>query len=201
MQGLTREWSNAGEATAGEPDDTDAALATRARTDRAAFGVLYDRYVGRVFAYCYRRLGNRQAAEDATSVVFVKALAAMSNYRDNGPSFRSWLFAVAHNVLADIGRAYQPDRPLDEASSLAASTPGPEEDALAEERGRELRALLMRLPADQRELVELRLAGLNDAEIARVVGRSHGAVRVAQHRAVRRLRDLMGITTQENHDV
>src|SRR4030095_9666564 len=87
-------------AWAESPED-DAALVRRARVDRSAFGFLYDRYVDPVYPYSHRRLGTKEAAEHSTALVFTKALAALPAYRADGPSFRSWLFAIAHNVLAD----------------------------------------------------------------------------------------------------
>ena len=87
----------------GGADVDDAALAARAATDRAAFGLLYDRYAERVFRYCYRRLGNREAAEDATSQVFLKALVSLPNYRETG-TFAGWLFAIAFSTTVDLER-------------------------------------------------------------------------------------------------
>lgn len=191
-----RRWSHASDDSWSEEDDKT--LAVAAKTDRAAFGVLYDRYVHRVYGYCYRRLQTPEEAEDATSLVFTKALAALSRYQDDGPSFRAWLFTIAHNVVIDEFRARKGAKrsvswPADDAADPVGAAPGPEDDALAAEEVRELRALLSQLPADQAQVVELRLAGLTDREIAVVLGRGHVAVRVAQHRAVRRLRALLGV--------
>ena len=170
----------------------EAALVAAAKRDRRAFAPLYHRYAVRVYRYCYRRLGTREAAEDATSLVFTKALAALPTCREE--TFRSWLFAIAHNVIADRVRA--PDgahAPLDVAVEIEDAAPSPEERAIADDEGRRLRALLEHLTPDQREVVELRLNGLNGPETARVLGRSHGAVKVAQFRAYDRLRTLLGV--------
>ncbi|MGH2558776.1 MAG: RNA polymerase sigma factor [Thermomicrobiales bacterium] len=174
-------------------EEDDLALAVAAKTDRAAFGVLYDRYVHRVYGYCYRLLQTPEAAEDATSQVFTKALAALPRFRDDGPSFGAWLFAIAHNVVIDEFRAAR--RALWPAATAvtADDAPGPEETAVVAEAVRELRAVLSQLSADQANVIELRLTGLTDKEIAFVLGRARGAVRVAQHRAVRRLRALLGV--------
>jgi RNA polymerase sigma-70 factor (ECF subfamily) len=177
-------------------------LAVCAKSDRAAFGVLYDRYVERVYGYCHRRLPTPEEAEDATSQVFTRALAALPRYREDGPSFAAWLFAIAHNVVVDelrSRREHERGRPWgDEEVAVGADLAvGPEESALIAEDVLELRALLARLPAEQARLIELRLAGLTDKEIAFVLGRSHGAVRVAQHRAVRRLRSMLGVEAKE----
>ena len=181
------------------PED-DAALVARAQADRWAFAPLYDRYVEAVYRYCHRRLGNREAAEEPTSQSFARALAALPRYREEEGSFRSWLFAIAHNAIADDFRARRPEQSLPPDLDPADGTPTPEELALAREVDRTVWDLLALLPPEQARPLELRLAGLNDAEIARVLGRSHGAVRVAQHRALRRLRALLGAAGKETGD-
>ena len=174
-------------------------LVERARHDRRAFAPLYRRYAGPVYGYCYHRLGTREAAEDATSLVFAKALTSLSNYRSG--SFRGWLFGITHHVVADALRARGPDDSLDAAAAVIDIAPSPEELALVEEERRTLRSVLVHLPAEQQRVVELRLAGLTSTEIGQVLGRSRGAVDVAQHRAVGRLRTLLGVMTgsQEGH--
>jgi RNA polymerase sigma-70 factor, ECF subfamily len=174
-------------------------LVERARHDRRAFAPLYRRYVGPIYGYCYPRLGSREAAEDATSLVFAKALASLSSYR--GGSVRGWLFGIAHHVVADALRARRPDEPLDAAAAVVDAAPSPEDLALAEEDRRALCAVLDHLAPEQQRVVELRLAGLTSTEIGQVLGRSRGAVDVAQHRAVVRLRELLGVPTrpEERH--
>ena len=88
--------------------DGDARVVALAKSDPRAFAPLYARYFDPVYRYCYRRLGNPEAAADATSHVFAKALAALPGYREDAPSFRSWLFAIAHNVISDDLRARRP---------------------------------------------------------------------------------------------
>lgn len=175
----------------------DEALAILAKQDRAAFGLLYDRYVQRVHAYCYRRVASVDLAADLTGTIFTKALAAIPRYRDDAVSFRSWLFTIAHNVLVDDFRGQRPVHPIERAVQLIALDSSPEEHAIANERIRELHAMLADLPPDQAHLLELRLAGLTDREIGDILGRSPGAIRIAQYRAIRRLRTVHGIDTKE----
>jgi RNA polymerase sigma-70 factor, ECF subfamily len=183
------------EAWSADAGDDDATLVARAQVDRQVFGLLYRRYVAAVYRYCYHRLGSTQAAEDATSEVFLKALGALPRHRP-GQSFRSWLFVIAHNVVTDSYRARRPSAPLEEGGEVVDPTPTPEEFALAAEGDRAARALLARLSPDQARVLELRLAGLTGPEIARVLGRSLASVKIAQVRGYARLRQLLGATSR-----
>ncbi|MDR5956868.1 sigma factor, partial [Escherichia coli] len=87
-------------------DIDEAGLIANAQGDLAAFEPLYRHYALPIFHYCHRLLGSRESAEDATSVVFANALAALPRYRpDEGGTFRSWLFVIAHNVVTNSARA------------------------------------------------------------------------------------------------
>ncbi len=165
----------------------------RARTDRAAFGVLYDRYLPSIHAYCYRRLGTRETAEDTTALVFTRALAAIHDFREDGPSFRAWLYTIAHNAVVDEIRSRKWTTHLDlhDQWEEVATSPGPEDSAIIAADLARLHQLLELLPPDSARMIELRLAGLTDREIAHVLGSTHGAVRVSIHRSLKRLRILM----------
>lgn len=169
--------------------DDDAALVARARDDPLAFAALYDRYIDAIYGYCVLRLGRREVAEDAASVIFSRAFAGLPRYR--GPSFRAWLFGIAHHVVIDVYRTTRSDLSLDAARDLDDPARSPEEAAIASESERALAAALACLTPDQRQVIELRLAGLTGAEIGAALGRSQGAIAVAQHRAMRRLRLLL----------
>lgn len=168
----------------------DAAYVAAAKRDPDAFALLYQRYERRVYAYCLRRLSDPHAAEDAASQVFARAFARLNQCDDR--RFRAWLFTIAHHVIADGFRApKRRETSLDEALSVPDRDLGPEAAALASEAARELATLLASLPADQRRVVELRLAGLTGPEIAAVIGRSHDAVKKLQGRAMVKLRSIV----------
>lgn len=167
----------------------DEALAARAKASPAAFAPLYQRYVRPIYRYCYRRLGTRELAEDATSQVFTKALAAMPRYR--GDAFRPWLFTIAHHVVTDVYRRRKPTAPITDAWEIADAGDSPEEFAIAADGDRNVHRLLTYLTPDQRDVVELRLNGLTGAEIAAVLGKRPGAIRATQFRAYQRLRELI----------
>lgn len=169
----------------------DEALVARAQADPGAFAPLYRRYAEPIYGYCYRRLGTRELAEDATSQVFTKALAALPRYRGEAGGFRPWIFTIAHHVVADIYRRRRPTAPLDDAWQLADSGRSPEDEVIAADDARNVRRLLSQLTPDQRDVVELRLNGLTGVEIAEVLGKRPGSVRAAQFRAYQRLRELL----------
>ncbi|MCO5221408.1 MAG: sigma-70 family RNA polymerase sigma factor [Thermomicrobiales bacterium] len=168
------------------PEADDEQLVQVAQRDPSAFAPLYRRYVGPIYAFAYQRLGTRELAEDATSQVFVQALAALPGYRAG--TFRAWLYAIARNVVTDLHRA----RPVDSLDErMATADPTPDEVFFALDREIDLRALLARLTPEQRDVVELRLAGLNGPEIAHALDRSPGAVRALQFRAYQQLRTML----------
>ena len=177
----------------------DAELVACAQADRQAFAALYHRYLDPIHRYCYRRLGSREAAEDATSLVFTKALASLPTYRAG--SFRSWLFAIAYHVITDDLRARRVVAELHAASEVPDRGPMPEEAFMAAESHSSVVQLLGQLTQGQRRVVELRLAGLTGREVAEVLGCSLPAVKIAQVRAYRRLRDLLADPAWEaGHD-
>lgn len=168
---------------------TDDAVVRAAQSDLAAFAPLYDRYHDAIYGYCLRRLGTREAAGDATSLTFTRTMAALDRFR--GGSFRAWLFAIAHNVVIDTvrGRRFHDD--IDASRQIADRRPLPEDHAVASDQRRRLSEALARLTTDQRNVVELRVAGLTGPEVATALGLSLGAVKSLQFRAYARLRDLL----------
>jgi RNA polymerase sigma-70 factor (ECF subfamily) len=174
-----------------DPDLPDVLAAQR---DRAAFAVLYRRYLEGVYGYCFHLLGDHHDAEDVTERTFLSALAAIDGYRHTGATFRAWLFRIAHNQLANAlrARARHPGDRLGPADGPPAAEDPARAAGLADE-ARALRRALARLSDDRRQVVVLRFVdGLSAREIGAVLGRSEGAVRVLQHRALRELAALIG---------
>jgi RNA polymerase sigma-70 factor, ECF subfamily len=175
---------------------SDARLVLAAQRDPSAFDSLYDRYLDAVLRFCFYRLGDWELAEDATSDIFLRVLANLAQYQPAGhdAGFRCWLFTIARNVIADShrDRCRHPVDPLETAMNMRDSTPTPEEAVISVDDHQYIRALMAQLKPEQRELLELRLAGLKNAEIARILGRSHDAVRKEQSRIVQSLRVLVG---------
>ena len=163
-----------------------------ALADSAHFDRLFDRYWESVFRFCYVRLDDWHLAEDAASQTFLNALRALPTFRaaDAQNSFRAWLFAIARNEVAGMHRRRlrQPVVALDSVPEQDDAAVSLEDRAIASERHDRLQQTLASFPADQRDLIELRLAGLTSAEIGTVLGKSEAAVRKAQSRIVQTLR-------------
>ena len=172
----------------GNAATTDEELVAQAqRGDREAFAVLYDRYLPRVHGYCYRLLGEREAAEDAATDVFMRALAALPACR--AKSFRSWLFTIAHNVIADEWRRQRPTVSLTVAADVADPV-SLEEAAATVADWSSVLSVLPRLSDDQRH-VAMRLSGLSAVEIGDAMGKPRNAIDGIHHRALLRLRSLV----------
>ncbi|HOG45747.1 MAG TPA: sigma-70 family RNA polymerase sigma factor [Anaerolineae bacterium] len=164
---------------------SDEALAAAAPADPAAFVLLYQRYLNPVYRFCYARLGERQAAEDATAEVFLKAFANLRRFQ--GGVFAAWLYTVARNVVIDHVRQRHPTEPLEDAGRALAQRAV---DTTDEQRA-VLLAALAELPDEQRTVLELQFAGWSGGEIAAALGKSPAAIRMARHRAVERLQELL----------
>jgi RNA polymerase sigma-70 factor (ECF subfamily) len=183
--------------------DRDRELVDVARRDPVAFDALYRRYLARVYSFAYYELGDHHAAEDATERTFLAALANLGRFEERArpadgegaSTFRVWLFQIARNAIASQRRSLRrrPTEPLDVAAGLAA--PGDvEADVVARDEAAAAWRAVGRLPADRRRAVVLRFVDeMTTAEIAGILGRSEGAVRVLIHRALRTVaRDLRG---------
>jgi len=149
--------------------------------ERARFAELYEQNFERVYAFVARRVRDRAEAEDVVSEVFYKALKGIDGYEERGVPFVAWLYTIARNVLSDRARAAGRETPLDDVDGPASS-----DDV-------ERRALLFRLvdtlPSAQRDVIVKRFAEQRSiADVARQLGRSEGAVKQLQLRAIEALR-------------
>lgn len=175
--------------------DPDWAAVRAAQRDRAAFDVLYRRYLSRVYGYAFYQLGNHHDAEDVTERVFLSALRGIDRYRDRGSTFRAWLFRIAHNAVANAHRSRGRRRTEPLPADPAWIAPDADPAGLvtrADEVHAVLRAVAT-LPEARRQVILLRFVdGLSTAEVGKVLDRSPGAVRVLQHRALSDLAARLG---------
>lgn len=167
-----------------------------ARGQPAAIDTLLRQIRPMVVRYCRARLGrisgHYHAADDVAQEVCIAVLSALPRYQDMGRPFASFVFGIASHKVADAKRsAARLAIPTEDLPDSPDDRPGPEETAVAYLEAERARALLARLPVNQRELLVLRvLSGLSAEETGHALGMSAGAVRVAQHRALARLRAI-----------
>jgi len=160
--------------------------------DTAAFGDLYRLFFPQVLLYVSARVSGRQEAEDLANTVFAKALGAMDRYEPSPAQFSTWLFTIARNVVIDHYRRRR--FPLHEdAEAELRRTVDPESDpesrVLADEGRRRLHKAIMGLTDEQRQVVGCRFFfNLSIHEVAQATGKSEGAIKALQFRALRRLR-------------
>ncbi|NYD49230.1 RNA polymerase sigma-70 factor (ECF subfamily) [Actinomadura luteofluorescens] len=164
--------------------------------DPGAIEVLIAEVRPMIVRYCRARLGRVSGqyhiADDVAQEVCIAVLSALPRYRDMGRPFASFVFGIAAHKIADALRsAVRAAVPTEDLPDGPDDRPGPEETVVRYIEAQRARDLLTRLPEHQRELVLLRVvAGLSAEETGNVLGMSAGAVRVAQHRALARLRAM-----------
>ncbi len=160
------------------------------RGDAEAFGMLYERYVDVVYRYVYVRVGSRQTAEDITSEAFLRALRRMDSFAWQGRDIAAWFITIARNLITDNAKSARFRMEVTTADMLDADgrVEGPDQEVLGRLRDERLLTAVRNLKPEQAECVVLRfLQGLSLAETAKVLGRSEGAVKQLQLRAVRSL--------------
>jgi len=164
-------------------------LIEAAQRDPTRFAALYEAHFSRVYAYAVRRVRSRQEAEDITAEVFQQALANLRRFEWRGVPFCAWLYRIAANAIAD--RSKRAAREQGSPPSMPEPEPEPPFERL--EAQARLYQLVRELPEDQRRVIELRFTEEKSIrEVAAELGRSEGAVKQLQLRAIRGLRERMG---------
>lgn len=171
----------------------DALVRRAAAGDAPAFAGLYDAFAPRVRRFLRHQVDDADAAEELLQRTFVKMIEALPRYQSRGLPFGAWVFRIARNTVIDHRRTAHPGVPLDEAIDRASDAGDPVAAAELDQDRALLRQALDALPADQREVLVWRFfAELSPAETAVLMGRSNGAVRILQHRALAALRGILG---------
>jgi RNA polymerase sigma-70 factor (ECF subfamily) len=169
-----------------------AALARAAQGDKEAFGVLYERYVDRIYTYIYYRTGNSFDAEDLTARVFLRALRHIPKYQDRGLPFSAWLYRIAHNLVANWHRdnSRRTHIPLRDGIFDYSQAELPENEVLRIEEREKLMEVIRGLPQDRQQLlIHKFLDHYSNAEIGQIMDRTEGAIKSLYHRTLLTLRD------------
>lgn len=160
--------------------------------DREAVESLFRREWRPVYDLLYRALGQRAEAEDLTQEVFIRALSSLERYQPSTTPFAGYLAVIARNLLRDHWRRGHTSLHLQAIPELPSPSAGPEHTALQTDEPARLQALLAPLSPDQQQVIRLRvLEGRPTVEVAKLMGRSPGAIRVLQHRALTTLRTML----------
>ena len=172
--------------------DVDSLVDRAVRGDTEAFGRLYDMYADNVYRHIYYRTTSVEDARDLTQDVFAKAWENLPRYRRTATPFLGWLFTISHNRVIDYYRTKKTHKYID--SDLAPGSGGsPEESAEASLTQDRIRQAILQLSGDQQHAALLCLVeGLDHKEVAAVMGKSEGNVRVIVHRALKRMREILG---------
>ncbi len=172
------------------------------RSDSAAYDRLYNLYADKIFRYLYARLGQRDCAEDLTAEVFVRTLRMLPRYRVDTTrpvaAFSAWLYRIAGNLLTDYYRRQRFRRHADIAdqADLPGKEPTLHQQVEASETGGQLWGAIGQLGSEQQAVIVYRFAEqFSLQEVASLMGKSAGAVKALQHRALANLRRLLSPET------
>lgn len=165
----------------------------RAKRDPEAFASLYEEHGAGIYRMCLRATGNPDLADDLTATVFLKVFERLDQYVARpGSSFRAWIHVLALNVARDHWRHTNRISLLqDDAAVVMDESPGPEDIVLHRISLEEVRNVLGTLSDRHRTIVELRLAGLSTREIANALGMTISALKSAQTRAYKTIREQL----------
>ncbi len=176
-------------------DSEDLLVKRAVRQDREAFAALYDKHVVQVYRHVYYRVSSKCDAEDITQEVFIRAWKAIDKYRRTGAPFVAWLIVIAHNLIADHYKARKKEPvPLGEIQTYIKNGDTSSEDSFDKYY---VKNAILKLKGTRQKVIVMRfIDGFNYGEIAKVLNKSEGAVRVIQHRALNDLREILKRTEQ-----
>ena len=187
-------------------EESDSALIAQAKKNPEAFGLLYERYVGRIYNYIHYRTSNHHDAEDLTARTFFRALKQIPRYKDRGAPYSAYLYRIAHNLVANWYRDNSRRQFISLDESLTTVLRREDPSVIAEERAQAkneqdilLRAI-RQLPPDRQQLLILKFAEqMSNVEIAQVMGRTEGAIKSLYHRTLVTLRGELATERGGDH--
>ena len=178
---------------ASHSNENEQALIARAqRYEAEAVAELYRRHLGEIYRYCLFRVGDGPTAEDLTEEVFLNMVQALPRYVDRGVPFVAWLYRIARARVVDFQRQRARRGTAALLDSLADGAPGPEAQAASRAEVRELKRAMAQLSEPYQMVLQMRfIEGCDLEETARRMGKTVGATKVLQHRALRKLAELV----------
>jgi RNA polymerase sigma-70 factor (ECF subfamily) len=154
--------------------------------DRAALEELYLHHFDRIYSYLHMSVGNRHDAEDLTTQTFMRMLESIKRFRWQSAPFSAWLFRIAHNLAMDHFRASRRWQPEEEVPEPAGEEEPSAEVAAMQSIGRQsMLELIEDLSQEQKQVLTLKFVfNLPNAEVATILGKTEGAIKSLQHRAL-----------------
>jgi RNA polymerase sigma-70 factor (ECF subfamily) len=175
-----------------QPRGEEALVAAARAMDQRAWDAIYTAHYAPVYRYCAYRISDHAAAEDLAAEVFCEAVKGIGRFNYRGITIRAWLYRIAHNLTVDERRRRMRTQTVTLEDSPAMDVPTGDFVGELADRGA-IRLAMRSLTDDQQQCIVLRfLEGLSLSETAAVMNRPAGAVKALQHRAVLRLRTLLG---------
>lgn len=159
--------------------------------EASAFGLLYDKYQPQIYRFIYLKVSHREEAEDLTHQVFFKAWQNIGNYQMKGLPFSSWLYRIARNDVIDHYRTRKLNLDIESVDEPAVKDPTEQkiDDNIKLE---SVRKAILQLSHEQQDVIFMRFVNeLSFGEIAKIMDKSNGAVRILQHRAIRNLKKIL----------
>jgi RNA polymerase sigma-70 factor (ECF subfamily) len=161
--------------------------------DTEAFGRLYDIFADRIYSHIYYRTSNIEDARDLTQEVFVKAWQALPKYKRSKTPFLGWLFTISRNRVIDYYRTKKDYAYLDNEIIMEDCKESPEKLVEAQFNQQEVRRAILQLPEEQQQVILMSfIEGLEYSEIAAALNKTEGNIRVIVHRALKKMREILG---------
>jgi len=162
--------------------------------DSSAFGSLYDRYQPAIYRFILVKVGSREEAEDITHHVFLSAWQKVGTYKHRGHPFSSWLYQIARNMVIDHYRSRKDDVSLDKLDPESSIIPAVAQfDLFTKMQLEKVRRAIAELKTDHQDVIILRfIEDLPLKETAAILKKSEGAIKLAQHRAIKELKKKLG---------
>ena len=172
--------------------EIESILDSAIRGDTEAFGQLYNVYVDRIYRHIYYRVGNIEDTRDLTQEVFIKAWKGLPTYKRTKTPFLGWLFTISHNRVIDYYRTKKDYSYLDNEIDLETQEESPEKLAEIQCTQQQVRKTILQLPKDQQIVILMSfIEGFEYSEIAAVLNKTEGNIRVIIHRGLKKMRKIL----------
>lgn len=173
------------------PSELNDLVQKAVKGDDTAFGRIYDIYFEKVYRFIFYRVNHKQAAEDLVSETFIRAFNRVSEIHETG-AFTGWIFQIARNLVIDYYRSREQTVNLDELENFLEYEDNLVDRANLAVQQKSFLEALKKLPASQQVVIKLKfIDNLENSEIAQILNKSEGAIRVIQYRAIAELKNLL----------